>query len=96
MLSRLSTALAAYSTPSSPTMSFKVLGVATLFTADPRNVQAMLATEWKTWSTSPRRTDLSMGIGRILDAGVFTTEGEEWKGSRELLRGVLRGRILRM
>ncbi|OQD89061.1 hypothetical protein PENANT_c003G07195 [Penicillium antarcticum] len=49
-----------------------------LFTADPKNVQAMLATQFK---------DFGLGDTRRNVAGpVFTTDGEDWSRSRSLLR----------
>lgn len=53
------------------------------FTIDPKNIQAVLATQFK---------DFELGEGRrrsvhpLLGTGIFTADGEEWSRSRGLLR----------
>ena len=52
------------------------------FTADPRNVQAVLATNFKDWSMGSSRDFLHDFLGK----GIFTQDGTEWHQSRALLR----------
>ncbi|KAG2412497.1 hypothetical protein HFD88_010054 [Aspergillus terreus] len=59
------------------------LGRETVFTCDPKNVQAMLATQFKDFGVGPaRQTSVELFLGH----GIFTSDGDEWAHSRALLR----------
>lgn len=52
-------------------------------TVDPKNIQAVLATQFKDFELgTPRRTSLNP----LLGSGIFTTDGQEWSHSRSLMR----------
>ncbi|KAF2497409.1 cytochrome P450 [Lophium mytilinum] len=87
LLTRFQHALSTYSPPGSRTIALKIFGGTNFATADARNLQAMLATKFAEWSIGDDRTNEKKGMGRLLGRGVFTTEGEEWKDSRGMLRG---------
>ncbi|KAL6149689.1 hypothetical protein ACJQWK_02637 [Exserohilum turcicum] len=65
------------------TLTQHLLGTKTVFTTDPRNVQAILATQFK-----------DFGLGRVRNAtfapllghGIFSSDGEQWAKARALLR----------
>ncbi|KAL4785786.1 cytochrome P450 [Aspergillus varians] len=65
------------------TFRIRQMGLDTIFTCDPLNVQALLATKFK---------DFELGSGRrhtlhpFLGTGIFTSDGEAWSRSRALLR----------
>ncbi|KAJ5766311.1 uncharacterized protein N7511_003927 [Penicillium nucicola] len=54
-----------------------------LFTADPKNIQAMLATQFKEFGLGDTRRNVA---GPVVGHGIFTTDGEDWFRSRSLLR----------
>ncbi|KAF2804100.1 cytochrome P450 [Mytilinidion resinicola] len=87
LLARFQHGLSTYSPPGSRTVALRILGSTNIVTADPRNLQVMLATKSAEWSIGDDRTNEKKGMGRLLGRGVFTTEGEEWKDSRGMLRG---------
>lgn len=63
--------------------SFKVLGRKSYMTADPRNIQAMLATQFNDFGTGEiRRSNFFPMLGN----GIFTTDGKMWEHSRQMLR----------
>ncbi|KAG5734001.1 hypothetical protein E4T56_gene14723, partial [Termitomyces sp. T112] len=49
---------------------------------DPRNLEAMLQTNFDEWELGSSRNALSPMIGH----GIFTQDGPAWKRSRETLR----------
>ncbi|KAJ6031306.1 Cytochrome P450 E-class [Penicillium herquei] len=59
------------------------LGRDVIFTMEPKNVQALLATQFKDFElgTSRRRS-----MHPMLGTGIFTADGQEWSHSRSLLR----------
>lgn len=67
------------------TTTFKnnVLGTEQIFTAEPKNMQAMLATQF---------SDFCLGITRrknffpLLGNGIFTQDGKAWEHSRGMMR----------
>ncbi|CRL23698.1 Cytochrome P450 [Penicillium camemberti] len=54
-----------------------------LFTADPKNIQAMLATQFKDFGLGDTRRNVA---DPVVGHGIFTTDGESWSRSRSLLR----------
>ncbi|KAL8679577.1 MAG: hypothetical protein Q9224_007024, partial [Gallowayella concinna] len=65
------------------TFHFKVVHVDLVFTVEPQNLKAMLATQFKDWNLPDRRKD---AFEPLLGAGIFTTDGPAWQHSRDLLR----------
>ncbi|KAJ6105342.1 Cytochrome P450 E-class [Penicillium sp. IBT 18751x] len=63
-------------------MTFKLFGNQGYLTADPKNVQAILSTNFEDWCLGARRP----GLMPMLGEGIFTQDGCPWKQSRELLR----------
>ncbi|KAJ5090478.1 hypothetical protein N7532_009162 [Penicillium argentinense] len=58
-----------------PTWNQNILGTWHHVTADPKNVQAMLATQFKDFELGPSRRNL---FGPVIGKGIFTTDGKEW------------------
>jgi cytochrome P450 len=52
-------------------------------TAEPENIKALLATQFKDFSLTPRRKEY---LQPVFGHGIFTTDGAEWEASRTLLR----------
>ncbi|KAJ5542464.1 hypothetical protein N7535_004885 [Penicillium sp. DV-2018c] len=65
------------------TYTIKNLGRTHVFTVDPKNVQAILATQFKDFELGPNRR---ASLHPLLGTGIFTADGEEWTRSRGLLR----------
>jgi cytochrome P450 len=60
-----------------------MLGDSMVMTAEPENVKAILATQFKDFELPPRR---KAAFHPIFGHGIFTTDGGEWETSRSLLR----------
>ncbi|PVI07134.1 cytochrome P450 [Periconia macrospinosa] len=61
----------------------KILGSPIILTIDPENVKSILATQFSHFSVGQERINLlSASIGK----GIFTSDGAEWKHSRDMLR----------
>ena len=68
------------------TFQFNVLGQKVMFTSDPKNIQAMLATKFDDFGLgAPRRNNMMPTIGD----GIFVQDGKAWEHSRGLLRPTL-------
>ncbi|KAL8804631.1 MAG: hypothetical protein Q9182_002439 [Xanthomendoza sp. 2 TL-2023] len=65
------------------TYHFKLGFVNMVFTVEPQNIKAMLATHFKDWNLPDRRKE---AFQPLLGAGIFTTDGAAWQHSRELLK----------
>lgn len=52
-------------------------------THDPKNIQAMLATQFSDFDLGPARNG---NMGATLGSGIFTQDGKAWEHSRALLR----------
>ena len=65
------------------TFAYSVLGFSPRFTTEPRNIQAMLATQFHEFSIGGRRQQALMPL---VGKGVFTNEGRAWEHSRALVR----------
>lgn len=53
------------------------------FTSDPKNIQAMLATQFNDFEFGPARIG---NMSATLGSGIFTQDGKPWEHSRALLR----------
>ena len=58
------------------------LGIQGFDTIDPRNLEAMLSTNFQDWSMGARHKVMFPFFGD----GIFTQEGDAWKRSRDLLK----------
>lgn len=65
------------------TYEANLLGTRDINTIDPQNIRAILATQFKEFSLGTRRKNAFMPL---LGSGIFTTDGDEWKRSRDLLK----------
>ncbi|KAJ5105508.1 Cytochrome P450 [Penicillium alfredii] len=65
------------------TYRIRNLGRMHIFTVDPKNIQAVLATQFKEFELGEARR---RSIHPLLGTGIFTADGEEWSRSRSLLR----------
>lgn len=59
----------------SPTFEMRIMGDSTIQTTDPRNVQAILATQFEDFDLGDRRNNCLIPL---LGAGIFTADGELW------------------
>lgn len=65
------------------TYSYLFLNQTTIFTIDPKNLQAIMSTQFKDFSLgATRRANFSPFLGH----GIFTEDGEDWERSRAMLR----------
>ncbi|KAF8862692.1 putative cytochrome P450 [Acephala macrosclerotiorum] len=65
------------------TYSQLLLGERVINTAEPENIKAILATQFKDFELPPRR---KAAFQPTFGHGIFTTDGVEWETSRSLLR----------
>ncbi|KAL2126695.1 hypothetical protein VTI74DRAFT_388 [Chaetomium olivicolor] len=65
------------------TYRYQVLGARNLRTADPKNIQAILATQFSDFDLGPTRRGNFLPM---LGNGIFTSDGSHWKHSRALIR----------
>lgn len=65
------------------TYSSQFLNTTTIFTNDPKNLQAILSTQFEDFSLGTRRRASFLPF---LGHGIFTEDGDEWKHSRAMLR----------
>jgi cytochrome P450 len=61
----------------------KVLGSPNYFTIDPKNIQAILATQFHDFELGPRRKNV---LAPLLGVGIFTQDGKGWEHSRAMMR----------
>ncbi|KAK5061104.1 hypothetical protein LTR84_007646 [Exophiala bonariae] len=66
-----------------PTWYQNIMGNWHHYTVDPKNVQAILATQFNDFELGPLR---SGAFGPLIGKGIFTSDGKEWSHSRGLLR----------
>lgn len=66
-----------------PTFGMNVMGDDMIFTNEPKNIQAMLATQFPDFEMGQRRRDNS---GKFLGVGVFNADGKDWEHGRALVR----------
>jgi cytochrome P450 len=62
---------------------YDILGERNVLTVDPRNVQAILASNFGTFDLGPQR---AAAFWPMLGNGIFSQSHKEWKHSRELMR----------
>ncbi|KAI8939591.1 hypothetical protein NX059_003355 [Plenodomus lindquistii] len=60
-----------------------LMGAVAHFTIEPRNIQAVLATQFKDFGLGERRNG---NFSPLLGHGIFSTDGKEWEHARALLR----------
>ncbi|KAF2019217.1 cytochrome P450 52A12, partial [Aaosphaeria arxii CBS 175.79] len=65
------------------TYETKILGDKVFFTCDPKNIQAMLATQFKDFELGQVRRG---SFAPLLGHGIFSADGEQWERARALLR----------
>lgn len=65
------------------TWRYTIFGRTNVTTIDPRNVQAVLATQFGTFDLGPPRANW---FWPLLGNGIFTQSGAAWKHSRDLMR----------
>lgn len=67
------------------TWGLSLLGTFNIITADPRNVQAILATQFEDFIMgTARRTNLKTALGR----SIFAVDGKAWQRARETMRPI--------
>ncbi|POS68716.1 cytochrome P450 [Diaporthe helianthi] len=67
------------------TFGVKILGTSNLITAEPKNVQSILATQFNNFAMGKaRQTNLKIVLGR----SIFAVDGEAWNSAREALRPI--------
>lgn len=67
----------------STTWTTDMFGGRSLFTIEPANIKALLATQFKDYALGPRRKQC---FSPIFAHGIFTDDGERWERSRGLIR----------
>lgn len=65
------------------TFSQGLMGAVAHFTIEPKNIQAVLATQFKDFGLGERRNG---NFSPLLGHGIFSTDGKEWEHARALLR----------
>ncbi|CAK4032293.1 Cytochrome P450 52A12 [Lecanosticta acicola] len=65
------------------TFSYNVLGQTIFFTCDPKNIQAMLATQFQDFDIGATRRAILI---ETLGDGIFAQDGKKWEHSRAMLR----------
>ena len=65
------------------TYTYKSLNMTIIFTIDPKNLQAILSTQFQDFSLGSTRRD---NFVPFLGHGIFTEDGKEWERSRATLR----------
>jgi len=65
------------------TFEFSMLGTQGYLTADPKNIQAILATQFNDFCLGPNRRNAFMPL---LGNGIFTQDGKPWEHSRAMIR----------
>ena len=66
-----------------PTYSYTILGTEGFFTIDPKNIQAILATQFHDYGLGHIRR---ANFFPLLGNGIFTSDGPGWTHSRHMLR----------
>ena len=65
------------------THEFSILGNTALSTVEPKNIQAMLATQFHDFALGPTRRNNFLPL---LGNGIFTADGKGWEHSRSMMR----------
>ncbi|EXJ95573.1 hypothetical protein A1O1_00695 [Capronia coronata CBS 617.96] len=66
-----------------PTFVLRMPGSTNITTHDPKNIQAVLATQFHDFELGPRRRN---NFFPMLGVGIFTADGKTWEHSRAILR----------
>ena len=66
-----------------PTHQYHTMGNESIFTIDPKNIQAILATQFHDFGLGPTRRK---NFFPLLGNGIFTADGKVWEHSRAMLR----------
>lgn len=69
--------------PAGWTLSVNIFGDESVWTADPDNVRAVLATNAKDWSIGRMRVD---AFDPLFGPNIITSDGEAWQASRSIMR----------
>ncbi|MCJ1412211.1 hypothetical protein MMC19_006304 [Ptychographa xylographoides] len=72
-----------YAKMNDKTHTYRYLGVEGIMTADPKNVQAILATQFHDFDLGELRRGT---FWPLLGSGIFTADGKQWEHSRAMLR----------
>jgi cytochrome P450 len=67
------------------TWKMKVLGTSNLITAEPKNVQAILATQFNDFAMGATRIQ---NLKQVLGRSIFTVDGQAWHNAREMVRPI--------
>ncbi|KAL9612093.1 MAG: hypothetical protein Q9167_003315 [Letrouitia subvulpina] len=67
-----------------PTYGVKILGQTTIYTMDPKNIQAILSDRFKDFALGNRLAIME----KLLGKGIFTADGNGWVHSRSMLRPI--------
>lgn len=65
------------------TFEFNIIGTSGYLTSDPKNIQAILATQFNEFCLGPNRRNAFMPL---LGSGIFTQDGKAWEHSRAMIR----------
>ena len=65
------------------TLEYKILGARGLYTADPKIVQAVLATQFKEFGFGDYRIGV---LAPLLGNGIFSADGAQWEHARAMMR----------
>ncbi|TGO18736.1 hypothetical protein BTUL_0008g01210 [Botrytis tulipae] len=65
------------------TFKYSIMNTSSLFTVDPKNVKAILATQFDDFDLGPMRIG---AFWPMLGKGIFTQDGHEWKVTRDMMR----------
>ncbi|KZF26941.1 cytochrome P450 [Xylona heveae TC161] len=65
------------------TYRYQILGARNVRTADPKNIQAILANQFSDFDVGPRRRGNFLPL---VGDGIFTADGKHWKHSRAMMR----------
>ena len=65
------------------TMHYTILGTPGYLTCDPRNLQAILATQFRDFELGPYRRGL---MRPLLGNGIFAADGHQWERARAMMR----------
>ncbi|KAH8592233.1 cytochrome P450 alkane hydroxylase-like protein [Bisporella sp. PMI_857] len=65
------------------TYTYSMLGATNYFTADEKNIQAVLATQFDDFDLGPIRRKV---FAPLIGNGIFTADGKEWAHSRAMMR----------
>ncbi|CCD55835.1 similar to cytochrome P450 alkane hydroxylase [Botrytis cinerea T4] len=65
------------------TWKYTLMNTSSVFTADPKNLKAVLATQFEDFDLGPMRIG---AFWPMLGKGIFTQDGHEWRVTRDMMR----------